>query len=68
MSPIGREGPEQRLELRTKDGRKATVRLPDELQAMLGPTRSETRARPRPEEPQDPRPSLLRNVPPYGGA
>lgn len=68
MSPIGREGPEQRLELRTKDGRRAVVKLPEELQRKLQPTRGETQARPRPEDPPDPRPSLSRDVPPYGGA
>jgi len=67
MSPIGRKGPEQRLELRTKDGRRAVIKLPEELQKRLGPVRSETQARPKPEEPPDPRPSLQRNVPPYGG-
>jgi hypothetical protein len=68
MSPVHREGPEQHLELHTKDGRTATVHLPEELRRQLGPTRAETRARPRPEEPGDPRPSSLRAAPPYGGA
>ena len=57
MSPIGRQGPEQRLELETQDGRKAKVRLPEELQAMLGPKRSEPLAQPRPEVPPDARPA-----------
>ena len=31
-----------------------------------GPTGAHTESRPRPEEPEDPRPSAFRAVPPYG--
>ena len=66
MSPIRRKGPEQRLELRTEDGRTAKILLPEKLLEQLGPTHAETRIRSRPEEPPDTRPSLSRGVPPYG--
>jgi len=67
MSPVHREGPEHSNELRTKDGRKVTVKLPPDFAKRIDPTHTETQARPKPEEPQDPRPSLMRNIPPYGG-
>jgi hypothetical protein len=66
---VKRERPNQGVpgELHTPDGRRARVKLPPGLQP---PTDLEetTAEKPRPEEPQDPRPSLLRNVPPYGAA
>jgi hypothetical protein len=31
-----------------------------------GPLKESSEARPRPSEPPDPRPSIFRNVPPYG--
>jgi hypothetical protein len=44
------------------DGRYAPVRPEGE------PTTPETRATARPEQPGDPRPAALQNVPPYGPA
>jgi hypothetical protein len=32
----------------------------------LRPTGTHTESRPRPEEPDDPRPALFRNIPPFG--
>jgi hypothetical protein len=32
----------------------------------LGPLKESAEARPRPSEPPDPRPTIFRNVPPYG--
>jgi hypothetical protein len=32
------------------------------------PTGTHTESRPRPEEPDDPRPALFRNIPPFGPA
>ena len=51
--------------LRTPDGRTVRVKLPPELQPP-GELHEETRQRPRPDEPPDSRPSLIRNIPPYG--
>ncbi|MCW2991636.1 MAG: hypothetical protein JWM73_2230 [Solirubrobacterales bacterium] len=54
-------------ELRTADGRSVRVKLPPGLEPPVD-IREATAKKPRPEEPQDPRSSLLRNVPPYGAA
>jgi hypothetical protein len=52
-------------ELHMPDGRVAHVRLPPELQPATG-VHAETRADEVHAEPDDPRPSLLRNIPPFG--
>ncbi|MCW2968863.1 MAG: hypothetical protein JWM71_2635 [Solirubrobacteraceae bacterium] len=54
-------------ELHTPDGRVAHVRLPPELLPPTG-VHPETRAEEVHPEPDDPRPSLLRNIPPFGPA
>ncbi|MBV9194152.1 MAG: hypothetical protein JO168_08390 [Solirubrobacterales bacterium] len=36
------------------------------VQFGAGPLRAATEQRPRPDEPPDPRPSLIRQIPPYG--
>ena len=54
-------------ELHTPDGRVARVKLPPELQPPTG-VHPETVAQEVHPEPDDPRPSLMRNVPPYGAA
>ena len=66
---VKRDRPEQGApgELHTPDGKKVRVKLPPGL-VPPGETHTATQKRPRPEEPPDPRPSLLRDVPPFGGA
>jgi hypothetical protein len=54
-------------ELRTADGRSVRVTLPQGLGPPVD-TKEATAKKPRPEEPQDPRPSVFRNVPPFGAA
>jgi hypothetical protein len=36
--------------------------------ARIRPTGSHEESRPKPAEPPDPRPSIVQNIPPYGGA
>jgi hypothetical protein len=64
---VKRERPDKGApgQLRTADGRAVHVKLPPELQPP-GELHEETRKRPRPEEPQDTRASLIRNIPPFG--
>jgi hypothetical protein len=51
-------------ELHTKDGRKFRVKLPPELQR--GETHETTEAKPKPPQPDDPRPAgPLRDIPGY---
>jgi len=65
---VKRDRPEQGTpgELHTPDGRTARVTLPPGL-APPADLKESTAMKPRPEEPPDPRSSLLRNIPPYGG-
>jgi hypothetical protein len=64
---VKRDRPERTApgELHTSDGRLVRIKLPPELQPP-GELHEETRKRPRPEEPPDNRPSLIRNIPPFG--
>ena len=66
---VKRDRPEHRApgELQTPDGKTVRVKLPDGL-VPPGEMNTSTRKRPRPEEPPDPRPSFLRDIPPFGGA
>ena len=63
---VKRERPNQGIpgQLHTRDGRKLRVKLPAELQP--GPTQETTEAKPKPPQPDDPRPAgPLRDIPGY---
>lgn len=66
---VKRERPNQGVpgELHTPDGRTARVKLPPGFEPPVD-LKEATAMKPRPEEPADPRPSLLRTIPPFGGA
>jgi hypothetical protein len=66
---VKRERPDHGVpgELHTSDGRSVRVKLPPGLEPPVD-IREATAKKPRPEEPQDPRPSAFRNVPPFGAA
>lgn len=66
---VKRDRPDRAVpgELHTPDGRHVRITLPPGLKPPAEITES-TAKKPRPEEPQDPRSSLARNVPPYGAA
>jgi hypothetical protein len=66
---VKRERPTKTVpgELHMPDGRVAKVRLPPELQPPAG-VHPETRVQEIRPEADDPRPSVIRNIPPYGAA
>ena len=58
--------PESSYFARERDGVWNVVKVPA-LAGRVRPTGTSTEARPRPEA-DDPRPSIIRNIPPYGAA
>jgi hypothetical protein len=65
--PLGRPAPGELLEgVAIKMRRDADGKLVPVMPAKQ--TRSTTEAKPEPRDAPDPRPSAMRNVPPYGGA
>jgi hypothetical protein len=52
----------------TSPGEWDVIRLTGPGLAAVRPIGSHTESRPKPEEPDDPRPAIFRNIPPYGPA